>query len=62
MCFIHTMEESCPTDTEKYLTTKRVSEMTGLPLRSLRSADTATSPESMTLGRKRVVYKLSNLT
>ncbi|OFE05490.1 AlpA family transcriptional regulator [Rhodococcus sp. 1139] len=48
--------------TEKYLTTKQVSEMTGLPLGTLRYwRHCNTGPESQTLGRKRVVYKLSKL-
>lgn len=49
-------------DVERYLTTKQVSEMTGLPLGTLRYwRHCNTGPESQTLGRKRVVYKLSKL-
>ncbi|MCZ9635281.1 MerR family transcriptional regulator [Rhodococcus sp. BH5] len=47
---------------EQYLTTKQVSEMTGVPaatLRYWRHCDSG--PESQTLGPKRVVYKLSKL-
>ena len=47
---------------ERYLTTKQVSETTGLPLGTLRYwRHIGEGPESMTLGRKRVVYKLSKL-
>ncbi|WP_220463461.1 AlpA family transcriptional regulator [Rhodococcus sp. UFZ-B548] len=47
---------------EKYLTTKQVSEMTGLPLGTLRYwRHVGDGPESMVLGRKRVVYRLSKL-
>ncbi|MDI9917854.1 DNA-binding protein [Rhodococcus sp. IEGM 1379] len=49
-------------DVEKYLTTKQVNEMTGIPVGTLRYfRHCNTGPESMVLGRKRVVYKLSKL-
>lgn len=48
--------------TESYLTTKQVSDTTGIPVGTLRFwRHCNTGPESMTLGRKRVVYKLSKL-
>lgn len=59
--------ERAPTDTatlmEQYLTTKQVSERTGIPegtLRWWRHSGTE-GPRSHTLGRKRVVYPLSSL-
>lgn len=59
---IHT-ESAVATQMEQYLSTKQVSEMTGLPLGTLRYwRHCNTGPESQTLGRKRVVYKLSKLT
>lgn len=47
---------------ERYLTSMQVSEITGIPLGTLRYwRHIGDGPESMTLGRKRVVYKLSKL-
>ncbi|MGC0362917.1 putative DNA-binding transcriptional regulator AlpA [Rhodococcus sp. 27YEA15] len=47
---------------EQYLTTKQISEMTGIPVGTLRYwRHRGEGPESLVLGRKRVVYKLSKL-
>ena len=48
---------------EQYLTTKQVSERTGIPEGTLRfwRHGGADGPRSHTLGRKRVVYPLSSL-
>lgn len=50
------------THAEQYLTTKQVNEKTGIPVGTLRYfRHTNQGPESMVLGKKRVVYKLSKL-
>lgn len=50
------------TKTEQFLATKQVSDLTNIPVGTLRYWRHANiGPESMTLGRKRVVYKLSKL-
>lgn len=47
---------------EQYLSTKQVSERVGIPLGTLRYwRHVGEGPESMVMGRKRVVYKLSRL-
>ena len=47
---------------ERYLTTKQVSEKTSIPVGTLRYLRHVNEgPESMVLGKKRVVYKLSKL-
>ncbi|ROZ53526.1 DNA-binding protein [Rhodococcus sp. WS1] len=48
--------------TEKYLTTKHVSDLTGVPTATLRYwRHINAGPESMVMGPARVVYKLSKL-